>query len=70
MGQGSIHKDMSPSGDGSVLIGQGPNQRLIQVGQDHAANGVRPVADLACKLHLGLPDVLAQCLDLVPGDGI
>jgi hypothetical protein len=25
--------------------------------------------DLACELHLGLPDVLAQCFELVPGDG-
>lgn len=62
---------ISHSGDHSFLVGHCPDQLAVQVGEDDGLLGVGPTADLVGKLNPGVPDALAQPLELsdVEDDG-
>lgn len=69
MGQGSKHKNTPRSGDDSIIIGHGPDQLAVLAAEDGGANGVAEAADSLGELDLGLPDVLAESLELVDVEG-
>ncbi|KAJ6128137.1 hypothetical protein N7471_009354 [Penicillium samsonianum] len=60
---------MPRSGDDSIIIGHGPDQLAVLAAEDGGANGVAEAADSLGELDLGLPDVLAESLELVDVEG-